>query len=76
MLDKIVFNSLLIGFWRAEQLSQEKRQQILIAGNTVSMINLNYKILIQKVFDENLSKMVVESAATSNSTHTTKIPRK
>ena len=43
--------------------SPVKRQQIFIAGNTVSMINLNYVALVCKILYEKLSKIVVESAA-------------
>ena len=46
---------------------------IFIEGNAVSVINLNYIELQCKPFHEKLSKMVVEHAATSNSTQTTKI---
>ena len=46
---------------------------IFTEGNAVSVIHLNYIALVRKIFIKKLSKMVVESTATSNSTHTTKI---
>ena len=46
-----------------------------IEGNAVSVMNLNYSICMKNL-NEKLSKMVVKSAATSNSTHTTKVIQK
>ena len=73
---KVVFNSLQIGFWGAGQLSRVKRYQIFIAGNAVSVINLNNKALVGKNLDKSCQKMVGESTTTSNSTRTTKIIQK
>ena len=71
VLVKIVFNNLQIAFWGAEQSSQVKRCQNFIAGNAVSVINMNY--IIFDNLHKKLSKTVVESAAASNLTHNTKI---
>ena len=56
------------GMLNVKQSSRVKRYQIFIAGNAVSVINLNYKANLRKT----LSKMFVESTANSNSTLTTK----
>ena len=45
---------------------------IFIEGDAMSMINLNYIAHVCKIFIKILPKMVRQSAATSNSTHTTK----
>ena len=47
----------------------------LIEGNAVSVINLTITLVVE-ILLEKLSKMVVKAAATSNSTHTTKIIQK
>ena len=59
MLVKVVFSSLQIGFWDAEQLSVVKQYQIFIKGNAVSMINLNHKPLYAKIYIKNCSKLLL-----------------
>ena len=46
---------------------------MLIAQNAVSVKNLNYTALVRKILHEKLSRMVVESAATCDSTRIAKI---
>ena len=69
-------DSIVCGFERALLNTSFAYLFIFIEGNAVKVINLNYIALVCEILHGKLSKIVLESAATSNSTYTTKLIQK